>query len=436
MTGFDLGAMPLNATLLLGGVLLSLYQFGRQVLDWVQVQVRRRFTSSFTVLSTEYDMFFWLSAWVQHHLPAARHLTVQATLYGDDERVHYAPADGTYFLRVAGVPLWVERFTTEGKQNNSKPIHTIKLTALGRQTALFTGIIDEGRRLTAPKPNTIEISQTAAGWREVLGREQKRSFDTVVLDGGAAAALLADVDAFLASRARYEALGIPYRRGYLLHGPPGNGKTTLIKAVASHYDLPVCLLNLASKDINDANLVSILSRLTRGIVVLEDVDAVLHGRNVQGRPADSGLTFSGVLNALDGILAPEGRLLFMTTNHPEVLDPALVRPGRIDYRLELANASTSQLLDLFERFYPSLYAYCSADFGSRLTALPERVLSVATAQDALLAAEGKPEPHEAALQALEAYVAHPPEPEPRYVGAPAATTSNARPPALAVPHHG
>ena len=63
------------------------------------------------------------------------------------------------------------------------------------------------------------------------------------------------------------------------------------------------------------------------------------------------LTFSGILNALDGITAAEGRLLYMTTNHKENLDPALIRPGRIDRQLEFKHTTRDQLQGMFEHFY-------------------------------------------------------------------------------------
>jgi chaperone BCS1 len=65
----------------------------------------------------------------------------------------------------------------------------------------------------------------------------------------------------------------------------------------------------------------------------------------------NGLTFSGFLNALDGVVSSEGRIIFMTTNHLERLDPALLRPGRVDVRALIDNASPSQIRRMFLRFY-------------------------------------------------------------------------------------
>ena len=87
----------------------------------------------------------------------------------------------------------------------------------------------------------------------------------------------------------------------------------------------------------------------RAMILLEDIDGMFSGREKLG----SGyLTFSGFLNALDGIKASEGQILYMTTNHLDRLDPALIRPGRIDVRVLLNLASEKQIKEMFLRFYP------------------------------------------------------------------------------------
>lgn len=87
-------------------------------------------------------------------------------------------------------------------------------------------------------------------------------------------------------------------------------------------------------------------------MLLEDIDAAFAKRNLSDQQGyQSMLTFSGLLNALDGVASAEERIVFMTTNHVENLDPALVRPGRIDFKEFLGNASESQIRGMFLRFY-------------------------------------------------------------------------------------
>lgn len=144
--------------------------------------------------------------------------------------------------------------------------------------------------------------------------------------------------------------GVPYRRGYLLFGPPGTGKTSFVQAISGALRLNLCYLNLSSGDITDDMLNRLLSEAPeRSIILLEDVDAMFQDRSSM---RTTRLSFSGFLNALDGVRSQEGQILFMTTNHKERLDPALLRPGRADVHVKLNLASEQQIKELFERFFP------------------------------------------------------------------------------------
>lgn len=154
--------------------------------------------------------------------------------------------------------------------------------------------------------------------------------------------------------------GIPYRRGYLLYGAPGSGKSSFITALAGSLDLSICLLNLSERGLTDGKLTYLLSNLPdASILLLEDIDAAFPASRSRshakmedaGDGFVPGVTFSGLLNALDGVASSESRIVFMTTNHAERLDPALVRPGRVDLSLELGDADEHQVRLMFQKFY-------------------------------------------------------------------------------------
>jgi chaperone BCS1 len=164
-------------------------------------------------------------------------------------------------------------------------------------------------------------------------------------------------------------LGVPYHRGYLLYGPPGTGKTSLVSALAAHFSLSIYIINLA--DFNDRSLVGAVNNVPANSVLLfEDIDCMKGSQSriesdsgsaqtggaalstKQVTPSQNGVTLSGLLNVLDGFAAPTGVLFVMTTNHVERLDPALLRPGRIDYKLYMGKASDRQKVELYRRFYP------------------------------------------------------------------------------------
>jgi len=143
----------------------------------------------------------------------------------------------------------------------------------------------------------------------------------------------------------------PVQAHLLLHGPPGCGKSSLIRAVASEFDCSVCMVSLASKDLEDSDLRTAMTSVPKkAVVAFEDVDA-LFGHHRERGEGTHNVTFSGLLNALDGVADPQGTVIFLTTNHRGRLDPALIRAGRCDVQVEVAYASDEQLHRALVHFY-------------------------------------------------------------------------------------
>jgi chaperone BCS1 len=169
--------------------------------------------------------------------------------------------------------------------------------------------------------------------------------------------IVEDIERFLKSGDWYVSKGVPYRRGYLLYGPPGTGKTSFVQAVAARCNLNICYLNLSGGYMDDDGLNIMLNNAPmKSLILLEDIDAIFVERTsvLENRENQRCyVTFSGLLNALDGVRSQEGRILIMTTNHRDKLDPALLRPGRADVQIELNYASVSQMIGLFKKFYPN-----------------------------------------------------------------------------------
>ena len=200
-----------------------------------------------------------------------------------------------------------------------------------------------------------------------------RDIRTIDMNAQEKADLVADIGKFLTSKQWYKERAIPWRRGYLFHGPPGTGKTSIVSGLATHFKIPVYLISI-SRISSDATLATVLRNINGStmslrrsscIVLLEDVDCAGLSRKAKLKfDADTekedkplrfrpriygGITLSGLLNAIDGILAPEGHVLIMTSNHIEELDEALTRPGRIDYRLCFDLATKEQAKAIFLR---------------------------------------------------------------------------------------
>merc|ERR1712232_1398664 len=195
-------------------------------------------------------------------------------------------------------------------------------------------------------------------------RRLSRSLESVVLDEAVKKPLMDDIEWFVKeeTRAFYATHGIPYHRCYLFHGEPGTGKTSFIYALAGYLERNLCFIQM-DRNMTDDSFRSAMSALPAlAMVVLEDVDALFTNH----READhnlSSLSFSGFLNALDGLGAPDDVIIFMTTNHPERLEPAVMRPGRIDMKVAFKSPSQEIARQYFLTFYPGAEA-AAAEFGT------------------------------------------------------------------------
>ena len=168
----------------------------------------------------------------------------------------------------------------------------------------------------------------------------------------AAHRLIRDVRYWAQAKDWYEQRKIPWRRGYLLAGPPGNGKTSLIRALANELDFPVKVFHLNT--MYDHELQEYWDNMTSEapcIALIEDIDAVFHKREtVAGK-----VTFGTFLNCVEGVSTAPGVLLVITTNHPEKLDSALsaggeaTRPGRIDRVLHMGPPDEAGLRHIASR---------------------------------------------------------------------------------------
>jgi len=209
-----------------------------------------------------------------------------------------------------------------------------------------------------------------------------RKLDTIILKNDLKNKIKNDLQLFLNSEEWYQHRDIPYTRGYLFYGHPGTGKTSMIKGLSLFSKRHIHYLMLNEID-NDSQLIELIKSINykETILVIEDIDAMLNvvkSRNLEQKSYDefidekdknkkmtvdewekyehnknkrSTITLSCLLNVIDGLFSCHGRILIMTTNHPEILDDALIRPGRIDSKFLFDNCNTEQIGKLYEMFF-------------------------------------------------------------------------------------
>jgi hypothetical protein len=180
----------------------------------------------------------------------------------------------------------------------------------------------------------------------------QRHLDSLKLPGTQMQDLIADLEGFMANEEFYLKRDLPYHRGYLFTGPPGCGKTSAVKAMAAHHNLDVYYLPLGDMN-KDVKLIDFISSVrAKSILLIEDIDVYQVAMEREtGEGAEVGLSLSGLLNSLDGVMTPHGLITILTSNHPNVLDSALIRPGRIDRVEQFGYVTDDTLNEIFEFFY-------------------------------------------------------------------------------------
>jgi len=193
-----------------------------------------------------------------------------------------------------------------------------------------------------------------------LGLMQARDSRSLFMKQGEREALFGVVEDFLQSKADYEKCSVPYKLNILLHGLPGTGKTTVIKALASHFGLNVAVIPFSPKLTDDALAHGLMLAGAAGsrIIALEDVDCVFESNRKPGDATGSSLTLSGLLNCMDGMLrsSSKGLIMILTANVVEKIDEAVLRTARMDIALEFSHADKFQTESCF-KFYSEIFNY-------------------------------------------------------------------------------
>jgi len=307
------------------GALGTVGYLGKSFLLWCAKKLQRTFTSSISLNSKDSELFGDICEYILS-LPsfsAIKTLYLEdaqkwRSPYSESEATTLLPSPGFYWGRKGLRPFYLD-ITTEPNQTGGITT-TLKIGAVSWGKSFLEDKIKEIINLKKGE-NTVKVK---VGNRINLRRE-KRSLDSVFIEGGVKEETVAAIDLFFNSKERYKACGAPWTFGLLLAGPPGTGKTSFLFALASHFGLEVRLIPSGIDVVEFNSFIS--ESLSRTLIILEDADV----SDVSvSREGDSVINLSTLLNNLDGIQSPEGCIFALTTNHFTKLDPAIVRAGRID----------------------------------------------------------------------------------------------------------
>ena len=262
-----------------------------------------------------------------------------------------SPDLGSHLIFYKWRPIWLSKVENsqqiiQSDSTRSKQTYNFRFFCLRK--ALVIDFIKEIVETTKIKDDDkISVWSYTGDWWQLIAKKNKRPI-TSIAGNAIINELTLDLEKFLNKKDWYSNLGIPYKRTYLLHGPPGNGKSSIIHAIASYLNRDIAILDL--NNMTDRGLIGVVSEFpANSILVIEEVDCLNLKRKTKEKKF---LNISTVLNVLDGIFTPDGLITFMTTNHIEELDHALIREGRVDVKKELVNPDIQTGRELFNKFFP------------------------------------------------------------------------------------
>jgi len=303
--------------------------------------------------SQSYHNFLeWLE--INNYTKKIRSIKISCGKYGHDS-AKKSVGYGTHFFIYKFRPFKLEMNRLETIADMEKD--EIIISILGRSQKFINKIFDEINHMNSEKDNLIIYKYQDSCWNQA-SEQRKRKINTVFLDVDTKNTVMKYIEDFIAKEDWYIDNGLSYQTGILLYGPPGCGKTSLIKAIASKIDREIYVLN-ASKL---AHIEPALLNLPKNsIVLIEDIDTenatkdrsnISKSKNEKTRGVFAHANLSDILNSIDGLIANHGRILIATTNHKDNLDKALIRDGRFDLKIELKYADNSVVKQFFNNYYP------------------------------------------------------------------------------------
>jgi chaperone BCS1 len=374
---FLVGNNEVAAAVILAGLMGSLTFFARAFPRTIINFLVKHATTTMTLNSSTESYYQLLSYLEAEGLSIkSRFINIGNGVYGDKgliKQIGY----GTQVFWYNRVPL---KMTVEKEDSDSRqPKEFLHITKLGRDHGLFDDMLEAIK--TTKKKDETSFYKYASEYKEYITKQPTRPLDTVILPEVTYNTLLHTLDTFIGKEDWYIKHGIPYQLGIFLYGPPGTGKTTLIRSIASHLERDICFVD------NAQDLAHSALKVNDAVLVVEEIDTLGISKrdsddeepDVQSnRPVktesnksltvkseagpddpmqDIGKIYGSyalglILTALDGIISNHGRVIVITSNKGENLDAALMRPGRLDLKLEIGYLDEETFKKTLLKFFP------------------------------------------------------------------------------------
>lgn len=369
----SLGIGSLNASnVLAGGVLIGALTYVWSKISGVLSPVLGYYVSKYTTfieLKDNHPTYFFaaisLSRMVPRHRGRFKVEGTGSTVYGlevsedtkSKKNWFLLPGYGLHILRIKNHLCFVRfiRRDLNQKEEGKSYEETITLWFPFGNSSLIDDVIEDGRDIfleEQKKSSKIKRYISRRDYWDYAGEIKYKNIDSIILPDEDKNTVLNSVENFIKDREWFESHNLPYKTGFLFYGPPGTGKTSMISALAYRYKMPIYSLSLASSSSTDEELIELVRCIPeQSILVFEDIDKISMSNKENKKEALSKITLSGLLNALDGLNSGEGFITIMTANKPEIVDDALLRPGRIDQKILFNLPSVDCICKFIEKFY-------------------------------------------------------------------------------------
>ena len=264
----------------------------------------------------------------------------------NDNKIVLCPYIGSYIVEYED-NIYNIKCEEEGKPTGEVPKYYIRLTIEHEDNVILYKFVEKVFQFDADVDlRKIKIcTSKSKGYWDSNNKIYTQSIDNLFIPIEMKKKINNTIDKFISNKQRYIDFGRTHKLGFLLTGVPGSGKTSLVKAIAQKYNKKLYILNF-TKSLTDESLIELFQDITKNsILLIEDIDAYFIDREAS---KDINISFSSLINCLDGALCTcDGLLIFLTANNPERLDPALIRPGRVDMIIKFDYPAKKEIAEAF-----------------------------------------------------------------------------------------
>jgi mitochondrial chaperone BCS1 len=347
----------------LGGLFYTLREVPKKLFGHIKTKVISKLV--YTVRIYDYDdLFDILEKWLydnhqKQYRDVQANISFRCSVEPPDQnitkkapKVLYRQAPTMFTLKYSGKTIFVNKQDEKIDHATSfSSLYAYKYVIRGFNcrneiNLLLQDIVNN--HYSALSPNSIRVRPNDDyGFWQTGNTITAKGLKQIILDDQLKNKIKSDIDTFRESKSWYTETGIPYKRTYCFYGPPGTGKTSISLAIAAYSERDIYILNLSSLR-NDSAMQAAFSNISNNaVLLLEDIDSAFAKRE----SSNENISFSCLLNCLDGALYKEGLITCITTNHLDKLDEALLREGRTDMIFHINYPTVQQIAEYLSIFY-------------------------------------------------------------------------------------